>query len=100
MLKSTQRRNVNKAKTSTGESGPPIYKATEGPRPVGIEYTFAPDMVRGLTGDDPNIGTTILPVKIFGLRKTFANNHTATLLLVWVCRQFKKPDDDRPGEVG
>ena len=91
MLKPSKRRNVNKAKTAAGESGPPIYRATEGPRPIGIEYTFAPDMVRGLSGDDPNIGATILPIKLFQLRKTFSNNHTATLLLVWVCRQTANP---------
>lgn len=91
MLKPAKRRNVNKAKKSTGEAGDPIYKATEGPRPIGIEFTFAPDMVRGLTKDDPNIGATILPVKIFHLRKTFVNNHTATLLLVWVSRQTANP---------
>lgn len=83
-----KRRNVNKAKKSTGEVGAPIWRETSGPRPIGIEYTFAPDMVRGLSGDNPNIGVTILPVKIFELRtKGFGQNHTATLLLVWVCRQ-------------
>ncbi len=88
----TKRRNVNKAKKSTGEPGPAIYREVEGKKPIGIAYTLAPDMVRGLTGDNPNIGATILPVKIFELRtKGFGQNHNATLLLVWVCRQTANP---------
>lgn len=87
-----KKRNVNKAKKSTGEVGPAIYREVEGPRPIGIAYTFAPDMVRGLTGDNPNIGATILPVKIFELRtQGFGQNPTATHLLLWVCRTTSSP---------
>jgi len=65
----------------------PIWRAKNGPRPEGIEYQIDPDLVRGLTKEDPNIGSTKMPFKIFELRKTFGRNPTATRVLVWVMRQ-------------
>lgn len=87
MLPAGRRRNVNTATAANGEAGPPIWREVEGPRPVGIEYRLSPDLIKGLTGEAGNIGATILPVKIFGLRPTFGPYPTATRLLVWVCRQ-------------
>jgi hypothetical protein len=86
LLPPEQREDVNLAK-SLVPNAPPIWKAKEGPRPEGIEYRIHPDLVKGLTGEDPNIGSTTMPFKIFELRKTFGRNPTATRLLVWVMRQ-------------
>jgi len=86
LLPNDQRENVNRAKHLV-PNAPPIWKVKDGPRPVGIEYRIHPDLVRGLTGEDPNIGSTTMPFKIFELRKTFGRNPTATRLLVWVMRQ-------------
>jgi hypothetical protein len=87
MLAAGRRRNVNTATTATGEAGPPIWREVEGPRPVGIEYRLSPDLIKGLSGEPGNIGATVLPVKIFNLRPTFAPYPIATRLLVWACRQ-------------
>lgn len=87
LLPASARVNVNKAKTTTGELGPAIWKRKEGPRPVGISYQLAPRLVNGLTGEDPNIGATIVPLRIFRLRSTFGAYPIATRLLLWVIRQ-------------
>ena len=80
-------RNVNKAKTASGEAGSPIYKIADGKtRPVGIRYRFAPDMVAGLTGGG-RIGSTVFPFAFFALRPEIGNNPTATRLAIWVIRQ-------------
>jgi hypothetical protein len=87
-LPASKRRNVNKAKTASGEAGSPIYKHADGKtRPVGIRYRFAPDMVAGLTGG-ARIGSTVFPFDFFGLRSEIGNNPTATSLAVWVTRQL------------
>jgi hypothetical protein len=86
LLPPEQRENINQAKDLV-INAPPIWKAKAGPRPEGIEYRIHPDLVRGLTEEDPNIGATIIPFKIFDLRNTFGRNPTATRLLVWVMRQ-------------
>jgi len=62
-------------------------KRKEGPRPIGIELTLDPRLVNGLTGNDPNIGTTTLPHKIFELRKAFPKNQSLKRLLFYVLRQ-------------
>jgi len=62
-------------------------KRKEGPRPIGIELTLDPRLVNGLTGNDPNIGTTTLPHKIFEIRKAFPKNQTLKRLLLYVLRQ-------------
>lgn len=86
LLPAEDREDINLAK-SLVTNAPPIWKAKDGPRPEGIEYRIHPDLVKGLTGEDPNIGSTTMPFKIFELRKTFGRNPTATRLLVWVMRQ-------------
>ena len=80
--------NSFRAKTAKGEAGDPIWKLKDGPRPSGIEYRLASDLVRGLTGDDPNIGATTLPFKIFSFRRDFQKSAASTNLLFWVCRQL------------
>lgn len=90
LLPPAKRRNVNLTQSPNGEPMPAIWREVEGPRPVAVQYQLSPDLVRGLTGEHPNIGATILPVRIFALRKTFGRNPTATKLLIWVCRQVKK----------
>lgn len=82
-----RRVNVNSAKTATGETGSPVWKYKEAKVRPYIEYQFASQLVRGLTGEDPNIGATILPFKIFSLRRQFQKSTAATNLLFWVCRQ-------------
>ncbi|OQC28931.1 MAG: hypothetical protein BWX67_02226 [Thermotogae bacterium ADurb.Bin062] len=64
-----------------------VLKRKEGPRPIGIELTLDPRLVNGLTGKDPNIGTTTLPYKIFEIRKSFPKNQTLKRLLLYVLRQ-------------
>jgi hypothetical protein len=86
-LPESKRRNVNKATTPTGEPPPPIWMLKNGPKPEGIRYRIAEDLLRGITGDDPHIGATIVPVRIFGLRPTFQQYPTATKLLGWTIRQ-------------
>lgn len=89
-LPKNQRVNVNRAKTDKGEAGPPIWKHADGTHPSGIRLQLATDLVKGLTRQEGNIGATVLPVRIFALRKTFGPIPTATYLLVWVCRQTAK----------
>ena len=85
LLPPTKRRNVNKAKTLNGEPSPPIWRRVDGPKPKAIGFQFHPTLVKGLQGE--MIGATILPLRIFGLRKTLGRNVTATRLLAWVLRQ-------------
>jgi len=86
LLPSGQRVDINRARDLVIDA-PPIWKATTGPKPEGIEYRIHPELVRGLSGEDPHIGTTTMPFKIFDLRKTFGRNPTATRVLVWTIRQ-------------
>ena len=86
-LPESKRRNVNKTALATGEPPPPIWMLKNGPKPEGIRYRIAEDLLRGITGDDPHIGATIVPVRIFGLRATFQQYPTATKLLGWTIRQ-------------
>ena len=81
----TKRKNVNKAMTTTGEPGPPIYKLTSGPKPEFVEFRFAPDLVKGLQGE--MIGSTTIPLQFFNLRAKFQPYPLATRLLVWTLRQ-------------
>lgn len=83
-LPASKRRNVNRSRDLT-DKAPPIYRATDGPRPVAIEYRFAPDMVEGLKGQ--RIGATVFPMKVFALRPKIGRSPTATRLLFWVIRQ-------------
>ena len=85
LLPATRRKNVNRAKTLNGELAPPIWKRVDGPKPKAIGFRFHPDLVEGLKGE--NIGATTIPLRLFGLRKTFSRNLTATRLLVWALRQ-------------
>ena len=85
LLPATRRKNVNRAKTLNGEPSPPIWKRVDGPKPRAIGFRFHPDLVEGLKGE--NIGATTIPLRLFGLRKTFGRNLTATRLLVWALRQ-------------
>ncbi len=85
-----KRRNVNKAKASRNEEGPPIYQYKDGPRPIAIQFRISEELLRGLTKTDPHIGTTTIPAAIFKLRRKLANKHTAVRLLLWVIRQTKK----------
>jgi len=75
--------NISRSKYSDFQ----ILKRKEGPRPIGIELTLDPRLVNGLTGNDPNIGTTTLPHKIFEIRKAFPKNQTLKRLLLYVLRQ-------------
>lgn len=86
LLPEEQREDVNRARGQV-PNAPPIWRATTGPKPVGIEYRIHPDLVKGMSGDDPRIGATTMPFKIFDLRKDFGHKPTATRLLVWVMRQ-------------
>lgn len=86
-LPESKRRNVNKTALATNDPPPPIWMIKNGPKPEGIRYRIAEDLLRGITGDDPHIGATIIPVKIFGLRPTFQEYPTATKLLGWTIRQ-------------
>ena len=89
-LPETKRRNVNRAKTTRNEEGPPIYQYKDGPRPEAIQFRISEELPRGLTRTDPNIGATTLRREIFKLRRKLANKHTAVRLLLWVARQTKK----------
>jgi hypothetical protein len=86
LLKPEDREDINRARTWVPDALP-IWKVKNAPRPEGIEYRIHPDLVRGLTDEDPNIGSTTMPFAIFDLRRTFGRNPTATRLLVWVMRQ-------------
>lgn len=87
LLPQAQRINVNRALDQGGDPGPPIYKLAAGPRPVAVEIGISSELVRGLTGEDPNIGATILPLQIFKLRERLGPYPIATRLMMWVCRQ-------------
>ena len=89
-LPEAKRRNVNKAKTTRNEEGPPIYQYKDGPRPEAIQFRISEELLRGLTKTDPHIGATTLRLEIFKLRRPLANKHTAVRLLLWVARQTKK----------
>jgi hypothetical protein len=90
LLPPEERENVNTMKNLLPD-GPAIWKAKKGPRPEGIEYRIDPDLVKGLTKDDPNIGTTTMPFKIFDLyHKGFSQSYVSTRVLVWVMRQAKE----------
>lgn len=84
--------NVNRIKVlPDGQPAPPIWRPKDGPRPEGIRYTLAPDLVRGLTGKGENIGATILPTEVFALRTTaIGRSPNVTRLLFWVCRQVDR----------
>jgi len=71
--------NISQAKYPGRE----IWKRKEGPRPTGIELTLDPRLIRGLTGEDQNIGATTFPTKIFELRKAYPKNQTLKRLLVY-----------------
>lgn len=83
-----KRVNVNRTKTTNGDPPPPIWKLTDGPRPVGIRFRLSPDLVEGLQGG--RIGTTVFPLQIFKLRPQLINSPIATRLLVWITRQTKR----------
>lgn len=85
-LPDEEREDINITKGLLPDSRP-IWRAKDGPRPEGIEYQIDPELVRGLSKEDPHIGITRMPFKIFELRKTFGRNPTATRVLVWVMRQ-------------
>lgn len=90
-LPDSRRRNVNKAKTLSNEPGPPIYELANGPRPEAVELRISPELLRGLTGEHPNIGATVFPVKIFELRRKIPPRDSTTIkLILWVCRQTKE----------
>lgn len=83
LLPEGEKVNVSKAKYNGRE----IWKRKDGPRPIGIELQLDPRLIRGLTGEDPNIGTTTVPFKIFELRKAFPKNQSLKRLLFYVLRQ-------------
>lgn len=90
-LSEAKRRNVNKAKTLSNEPGPPIYEFANGPRPESIQFRISEELLRGLTGQIPNIGATVFPLKIFELRRKIPPRDATTIkLLLWVCRQTKQ----------
>lgn len=89
-LPEAKRRNVNKAKTTRNEEGPPIYQYKDGPRPEAIQFRISEELLRGLTRTDPHIGATTLRLELFKLRRPLANKHAAVRLLLWVARQTKK----------
>lgn len=88
LLPPEEREDINVTKNYIPDA-PPIWKAKNRPRPESIEYRIHPDLVRGLTAEDPNIGFTYMPFKIFELRREFGRNPTATRVLIWVMRQAK-----------
>lgn len=89
-LPESKRRNVNRAKTTGNEEGPPVYQYKDGPRPEAIQFRISEELLGGLIKADSHIGATTLPVAIFKLRRKLANKHTAVRLLLWVARQTKK----------
>ena len=86
-LPESKRRNVNKVTTPTNEPPPPIWMLENGPKPQGVRYRIAEDLLRGITGDDPHIGATIAPARIFKLRATFKQYPIATKFMAWTIRQ-------------
>ena len=85
-LPEAKRRNVNRAKTLKNEDGPAIFERVD-IRPEAIDLRISEELLRGLTKTDPNIGTTIVPVRIFALRRQIGNRPTVVKILLWVIRQ-------------
>lgn len=86
LLPPEEREDMNLMKDYIPDA-PPIWRAKNRPRPDELEYRIHPDLVRGLTKEDPNIGFTYMPFKIFSLRPEFGRNPTATRVMMWVMRQ-------------
>ena len=90
-LPEAKRRNVNEAKTRKGESGPPVWELNDGSKPEAIQFRIADEMLGGLTREDPNIGATIFPVRVFLLRRSLpSRDKTTPTLLAWVIRQTNR----------
>lgn len=90
-LPESKRKNVNQAKTLKGEPGPPVWELTDGPKPEAIQFRIADEMLRGLTKEDPNIGATIFPVRVFQLRRSLpSRDKTTPTVLAWVIRQTSR----------
>lgn len=86
-LPETKRRNVNRARTIKNEEGPPVWERVD-MRPEAIQFRVSDELLRGITKTDPHIGATILPVKVFELRRQLASKDSTTIrLLLWTCRQ-------------
>lgn len=85
----SDRVDVNRAIVPAGEYKRPVWKLTNGPKPIGIQFSLASRLVQGLTGEEGNIGATIMPFRIFTLRPTFGPYPLATRLLVWTLRQVR-----------
>ena len=85
-LSEAKRRNVNRAKTLKNEDGPAILERAD-IRPEAIELRISEELLRGLTKTDPNIGATIVPVRIFALRRQIGNRPTVVKVLLWIIRQ-------------
>lgn len=90
-LPEAKRRNINEAKTRKGEPGPPVWERVDGVKPDAIQFRIADEMLRGLTGEDPNIGSTIFPVRVFKLRRELpSRDKTTPTVLAWVIRQTSR----------
>lgn len=87
--KESQRRDVNKTDIK-GEFKPPIWKLTNGPKPIGVSFRLASKLVQGLTNEGENIGHTIMPFSIFELRPIFGPYPLATRLLMKVVRDVNR----------
>ena len=86
-LPEAKRRNVNRARTIKNEEGPAVWERLD-IRPEAIQFRVSEELLRGITKTDPHIGATILPVKIFELRRQLASKDSTTIrLLWWTCRQ-------------
>jgi hypothetical protein len=80
--------NVNKVNIRQPGT-PAIWKYREelGFKPTAYHFRFATDLVRGISKQDPNIGATITPVKIFTLRSQLQKSQIKTAMLFWTIRQ-------------
>ena len=86
-LPESKRRNVNRAKTLKNEEGPEVWERTD-VKPEAIQFRISEELLRGITKTDPHIGSTILNVKVFELRRQLASRDSTTIrLLLWTCRQ-------------
>jgi hypothetical protein len=86
-LPEAKRRNVNRAKTLKNEEGPPVWERVD-MEPDAIQFRVSEELLRGIMKTDPHIGSTILPVKVFELRRQLASKDSTTIrLLLWTCRQ-------------
>lgn len=83
----SKRVNVNTVERTTTGERPPTIEVIEGEEPIAFSFTMAADLVRGMTGEGPNIGATIVPLKIFELRPFFGPYPIATRLLIWTAHQ-------------